>query len=241
VTRASIVIPNWNGAAHLPDCLDAVAELDYPAGLMEVVLNGIELRGADGRTAGVRAGLGVPAEAPLVGEIGRLCDVKGQRELIAAIARLPGVHAVLVGEDHAAGGGYRELLEREARSAGVADRVVFAGYRPDADAVLDELDVFVLPSWIEGLPLVALEAMAHGKPVVATAVGGTPEAVLDGETGLLVPPRDPERLAGAIERVLGDAELARRLGEAGRTRIAEHFSQQAMTRRVLEVYDELAS
>ena len=213
----------------------------YPARLMEVVPNGIDIATAGtNRHPGLREELGIPDGARLVGEIGRLCDVKGQRELIAALARLPGVHAVLVGDDLEAGGAYREALEREADRLGVRDRVVFAGYRPDADAILEELDLFVLPSWVEGLPLVVLEAMAHRKPVVATPVGGTPELVLDGETGLLVPPRDPERLAQAIKRVLADPELARRLGEAGYARVAERFTEEAMTRRVLEVYDEVS-
>ena len=101
--------------------------------------------------------------------------------------------------------------------------------------------MLVLPSWIEGMPLVVLDAMAHRKPVVATPVGGTPELVVDEETGLLVPPRDPERLAAAIGRVLADPELATRLGEAGRRRAAESFTIERMTRRVLEIYDEVAA
>ena len=81
--------------------------------------------------------------------------------------------------------------------------------------------------------------MAQAKPVVATAVGGTPEAVVDGETGLLVPPRDPPALARALERLLGDDDVRRRLGEAGRIRVEAHFAASAMTQRILEIYDEL--
>ena len=99
----------------------------------------------------------------------------------------------------------------------------FLGFRADAAAVLDQLDVLVLPSWIEGLPVIVLEAMAHAKPVIATPVGGTAELVADGETGLLVPPRDPERLAEAIRSLAADPELRRRLGarrpRAGRARV----------------------
>ena len=101
--------------------------------------------------------------------------------------------------------------------------------------------MLALPSWTEGLPLVVLEAMAHGKPVVATPVGGTPELVTDGETGLLVPPRDPQALAAALQRLLEDAELSRRLGEAGRRRVEERFSLDAMNRRVLQIYDEVVA
>jgi glycosyltransferase involved in cell wall biosynthesis len=106
--------------------------------------------------------------------------------------------------------------------------------------VLGALDVFVLPSWIEGMPITVLEAMAHRKPVVATPVGGTPELVVDGETGLLVPPRDPEALAEALRSLVADPKRARRLGEAGYARVAERFTVDRMTTRVLEVYDEVA-
>jgi glycosyltransferase involved in cell wall biosynthesis len=213
----------------------ALVAQGYPASHVEVVPNGVALPVGGG--AASRAG--VPDGVPLVGEVGRLCDVKGQRELIEALRLLPGVHAVLVGEDLETGGSYRALLEREARRLGVADRVVFAGYRRDAGAILEGIDVAVLPSWIEGMPLVVLEAMARRRPVVATAVGGTPEVVVDGETGLLVPPRDSTALAEAIRSLVADPALARRLGEAGYERVAGEFSVEAMTRRLLEIYDEV--
>jgi len=107
--------------------------------------------------------------------------------------------------------------------------------------VVAELDVLALPSWTEGLPLVVLEAMASARAVVATPVGGTPELVQDGETGLLVPPRDPEALAAALRRLLADADLRRRLGEAGERRVRAEFTLDAMCSRVLAIYDELAA
>ena len=119
------------------------------------------------------------------------------------------------------------------------DRVVFAGRRENAAALLAEVDVFALPSWTEGMPLVVLEAMAQRRPVVATPVGGTPEVVLDGETGLLIPPRDPDALAEALRRLLADNDLRRRMGDAGYERVRTRFSADAMTSRMLEVYDEV--
>jgi glycosyltransferase involved in cell wall biosynthesis len=211
----------------------------YPAGRIEVVYNGIDVDGP-GSANGLRAELGIPAAVPLVGEVGRLCDVKGQRELIQALARLPGVRAVLLGKDLEHEGAFQASLEREAERLGVRDRVVFAGHREDAASLVGELDLLVLPSWTEGLPGVVLEAMARSRAVVATPVGGTPEVVADGETGLLVPPRDPDALADAVSRLLADPELRRRMGEAGRRRVAEHFTAESMTRRVLEIYDEVA-
>jgi glycosyltransferase involved in cell wall biosynthesis len=214
------------------DTRRALVAQGYPAERMVVIHNGVAVP--------ANSGARHRGSEPRVGEIARLCDVKGQRELIAALRELPGVRAVLVGEDLEAGGAFRALLEREARKAGVGDRVELTGYSPDVGAVLDELDVVVLPSWIEGMPLVLLEAMAHRRPVVATPVGGTPEVVLDGETGLLVPPRDPGALAGAIRRLVDDPALAERMGEAGYRRVRERFSVEAMTRGVLELYDEVA-
>jgi glycosyltransferase involved in cell wall biosynthesis len=207
---------------------------------METVHNGIDLP-AQRNGGALRAELGIPEQAPLAGEIARLCDVKGQRELIRAASQVPELRVVLVGEDLEAGGAFRTGLEREAGELGVGDRVHFTGYRADAQELLDDLDVFVLPSWIEGLPLTVLEAMARGKPVVATPVGGTPELVVDGETGLLVPPRDAGALADALRSLAADPERAQALGAAGRARVAERFSSAAMTGRVLAVYDEVVS
>ena len=238
-----------NGSARLAARVLAVSDdtrrslvaQGYPPQLVEVVHNGIDA-GAEAARHGVglRAELGVPEDAVLIGEIARLCDVKGQRDLIEAAALVPGVHVALAGADLEQGGDYRAMLERLAGDRGVASRVHFLGFRDDAAAVLDQLDVLVLPSWIEGLPVIVLEAMAHAKPVIATPVGGTAELVADGETGLLVPPGDPERLAGAIRTLASDPELRGRLGPAGRERVERDFSETAMTRRVLEVYDAVA-
>jgi glycosyltransferase involved in cell wall biosynthesis len=220
---------------------DTLIEQGYPSRLVEVVHNGIDVNAQSSLHGnGLRSDLGVPEGTILVGEIARLCDVKGQRELIDATARVPEVHVVLIGDDLEQGGAYRTLLEDRARERGVADRVHLLGYRDDAGELLDQLDVLILPSWIEGLPGVVLEAMAHGKPVIATPVGGTAELVVDGESGLLVPPRDPDALADAIRSLVSDPERARKLGAAGRRRAEREFSEQAMTSRVLEVYDAVA-
>jgi glycosyltransferase involved in cell wall biosynthesis len=202
---------------------------------IEVVYNGVDLPPAPGTTV-------FPGEngRARIGEVARLCDVKGQRELIQALAELPDVELVLAGEDLEQGGAFRELLEREAERLGVRDRVELTGRRDDVPELLDGLDLYVLPSWTEGLPLTVLEAMARGRAVVATHVGGTPELVVDGETGLLVPARDPVALAAAIRALLADPERRRAMGEAGRRRVAERFSAAAMTDRMLAVYDEVA-
>jgi glycosyltransferase involved in cell wall biosynthesis len=225
------------------DTRRALERQGYPPASMETVHNGIEIPQPAG--SDLRDELGVPADAPLVGSVARLCDVKGQRELIDALALLADGSAdtrlLLVGDDLEAGGGYRRALEQRAEERGVRDRVLFTGHRGDVPSVLATLDVFVLPSWIEGLPMTVLEAMAHSRPVVATPVGGTAEAVADGETGLLVPPRDPQRLAEALHSLIADPDRARAMGEAGYRRVAEHFDARGMERRVLDVYDRLAA
>jgi glycosyltransferase involved in cell wall biosynthesis len=179
------------------------------------------------------------APGPIVLEVARLAEVKGQHVLLAALAGLDAT-AVLVGRDLEQGGAYERHLRREAERLGVADRVVFAGYREDVPLLLAGCDVFCLPSFLEGLPLVVLEAMAQGRPVVASDVGGTPELVADGETGILVPAGDSDALRRGLAGVLGDPERARRLGAAGRTRALSTFSAEAMTARILRIY-EIAS
>jgi len=209
----------------------ALERQGYPSRRMEVVHNGVEVEPAQPMRL---------ADGPTIVHVGRLAPVKGQRELIAALTLLENVNFVLDGRDLEQRGAYARELEGEAKRLGVRDRVVFAGHREDVLSLLAGCDVFALPSRVEGLPLVVLEAMAQARPVVATRVGGTPELVIDGETGILVPPGDVSGLARALGELLADPERARRLGEAGRARVLERFSAEAMTRRVLEVYDEIA-
>jgi glycosyltransferase involved in cell wall biosynthesis len=175
------------------------------------------------------------APRPTILQVARLAAVKGQHTLLRALVQLD-AHAVLVGRDLEHGGAYERELRGEAARLGVADRVVFAGPRDDVPALLAGCDVFCLPSSAEGLPIVVLEAMASACPVVASAVGGTPELVTDGVTGLLVPPEDADALAVALGSLLGDRGRARALGEAGRDRVRSEFSLQHSTARVLDLY-----
>jgi glycosyltransferase involved in cell wall biosynthesis len=184
--------------------------------------------------AELRAQLTRATERPIVLTLARLDKQKGHCYLLEAAARVPEAMFVLAGD-----GPERPALEAQARALGLSNRVIFLGYRDDVCDLLASCDVFVLPSLFEGLPLSVLEAMAAGKPVVATAIGGTDEAVVDGVTGLLVPPADSAALANAIRMVLSDPVLSQRLGAAGRARAHEQFSAEAMVRRISEIYDEL--
>jgi len=146
---------------------------------------------------------------------------------------LANVSVVLAGE-----GPERARLEQLAEKLGVSARVTFLGFRSDIPQLLACADVVVLPSLAEGLPLAVLEAMSAGTPLVATAIGGTDEAVTDGVTGLLVPPRDGNALAEAVERVLADPEKAQRRADAAAARVATEFGVERMVARVESVYDE---
>ena len=124
---------------------------------------------------------------------------------------------------------------------GLTDKLTFLGRVDNSAAFLAACDVVVVPSLSEGMPLVPMEAMALGKPVVATRVGGTPEVVLDGETGLLVPPGDGAALALAIDTLLRDDEARRRMGSAGRERADRHFSTETLVARYVELFTKVTS
>ena len=165
----------------------------------------------------------------------RLDPLKGHEFLFEAVARgLPEVRVVLAGD-----GRERKELESLASRLGIASRVTFLGFRDDLPVLMACADVVVLPSLAEGLPLAVLEAMALGAPLVATAIGGTDEAIADEVTGLLVPPRDSAALGAAVERVLTDPGDAARRAEAARDRVAAEFSADRMVERTQSVYEEL--
>lgn len=207
---------------------------------VRLVPNGVDLKRFAPRppSGAVRASLGVPPSAPVALSIGRHVPEKGYRHLVDAAARLerarPGVHWVLVGD-----GEGRGELEAQARRLGLASRVHFTGWRDDVADVLALADVFVLPSESEGFGRVLVEAMAMGRPVVATEVGGVPDVVVAGETGLLVRPTDPVALADAVQALLADPARAARLGAAGRARAESTFSLGAHVDAVERVYDEV--
>ena len=172
-------------------------------------------------------------DPPRVVSVGRLAAPKDALTLLRALTDVAPApfSALLVGD-----GPDRPELEASIRALGLEDTVTLAGSRSDVPALLAAADVFVLSSRSEGAPFSILEAMAAGLPVVASNVGGVGELVVDGETGLLVPPADPGRLADALRRVLGDAALRRRLGAAGRARARERFDLRALQDAHLELY-----
>ncbi|MFG0316186.1 MAG: glycosyltransferase family 4 protein [Planctomycetota bacterium JB042] len=208
---------------------------------VRIVPSGIDpsrLEGFD--PAPLREEFGIEGGTRVVGALGHFAWHKGFETLVDAAPllrdRVPRLRIFLVGD-----GELRDDLR--ARAGGLADdgTIVFPGFRPDAPAFLRLFDVLATPSVMEGLNTTNLDALALGRPVVASAVGGIPEAVIDGESGLLVPPEDPAALANAVARVLEDPDLAARLGAGGRRIVAERFTVDAMVEGNLRVYRELTA
>jgi glycosyltransferase involved in cell wall biosynthesis len=212
-----------------------VGELGVPAHKLAVVRNGIRVpplvRPAD---PALRAELVRDGPDYVIITPARLHEQKGHAFLLAAAAQIPDASFVLAGD-----GPCRVELEAQARDLGIAERCIFLGHRSDVPDLLAAADLFVLPSLYEGLPISVLEAMAAERPVVATAIGGTDEAVTHELTGLLVPPRDAAALASAIHRMRADPALAGRLASAGRERVERAFSSDVTARHVMRIYDEV--
>ncbi len=206
-----------------------------------IVPSGVDPERLSGITgAGVREELGIENRAPLVVNVAHLAWHKGQEFLVRASAllaeRVPDARVVIVGE-----GERRALLEREIRALHVEERVRLVGFRPDALRLVAAADVFVMPSVMEGLCTSILDALLLERPVVASRAGGMPEIVEDGSTGVIVPPRDPEALARAIERLLESKDEAARLARRGRDRVLREFTADAMVEGTLAVYRALAA
>lgn len=182
--------------------------------------------------------LGVPLDAPVFGIVARLSPEKLHHVLLDAMAllikRLPNAVLVIVGD-----GDLRADLEQQASEIDVTSSVFFLGERSDVHRLLQALDVFVLSSETEGLSLTLLEAAAAGLPIVATDVGGNSEVVVDGDTGILVEPNNPQTLAEAMECLALEPQRARSMGELGRQRVNELYSLDAMVKGYEAVYRDL--
>jgi glycosyltransferase involved in cell wall biosynthesis/peptidoglycan/xylan/chitin deacetylase (PgdA/CDA1 family) len=221
---------------------DLVRQEGLPRPRVVVVRNGIPLPAPEPeglrRAAALRDEWRSGRFETLVGTVGRLEVRKGLEVFLQAVAVLapshPTLRAVVVGEGPLGG-----RLENQARELGLGDRVLFTGRRDDVPEVLRALDVFALPSHTEGLSISLLEAAASGRPIVATDVGGNPEVVEDGMTGLLVPPGDPGAFAAGVARILtapgGGGELGARAAERVRTR----FSAEGMVGRIEDLYEDV--
>ncbi|MFZ5644401.1 MAG: glycosyltransferase family 4 protein [Bacillota bacterium] len=201
------------------------------------VYNGIETDIFMGKKDRVYAEsvLGIPSGKKIVGTVARLAPQKGVKFFIQAAAllaeKIDGLVFVVIGD-----GPLRHELEDEARKLKVADIIIFTGERKDVPGLMPGMDVFVLASVTEGLPLTILEAMVAGRPVVATRVGGIPEIIDEEVNGILVDPGDAMGLAAAVEAVLADKEKAERMGEYARSRVLGNFTACMMVNGIESVY-----
>lgn len=217
----------------------------YNRDKIKVIKNGIDLsRFARKNESGkLRQEFGLYPSAPVVVVLSRLSRIKGIGPFLEAAAlvtkRCEDARFLIVGDIND-DPGYTATLKRQAVRLGLGRRVIFAGFRLDVPEILSEATISVLPCETgEGLSNSILESMAVGLPVIATTVGGNPEIVADGRTGLLVPPGDPGALAQAISLLLADPDMARRFGAAGKQRVVEEFSLERMVRVTEKFYLDL--
>jgi glycosyltransferase involved in cell wall biosynthesis len=206
------------------------------------VHNGVELEDiekiAKEKREKVRQEFNINPAGKYVAIIARLDAEKGHKYLFQAIpliaGDIPELKLLVLGEGYA-----NAELKASAQAMGIADRVVFTGLRDDVPAIVSWMDVVVIPSLIEGFGLAAIEAMALAKPVIASRVGGIPEIVVDDETGMLVPPKEPVALARAIGKILQNRKLAEQMGQKGKQRVNEKFNSRLFVKKTLAVYENM--
>jgi glycosyltransferase involved in cell wall biosynthesis len=195
---------------------------------------------ADKSRAQVRRVLGIEEDSPLIGTAGRLVPIKGLDHLLKATtimqAEFPGVKVLIIGD-----GPERKNLESKASSLGINSKVIFTGQREDVYDLICAVDLFVLFSLSEGLPIVLLEALALDVPVVVSAVGGILEVITHLSTGLMVQPKDEQALAQACLSLLQNREQAKALAREGKRMVKEKFSAEIMAQKVFQLYEVLAA
>jgi len=221
------------------DIKDAIQNCtNLKADRIMVIHNGVDLGKYTGYTdiKSKKRELGLPPSVPIVGTVGELSPVKGHKYLLKAAAIVlkgsPHVKFLIVGDGH-----LRKNLESQCKELGIEQSVILLGFRNDVAELLKIMNIFTLTSISEGLSLAILEAMAAGKPVVATDVGGNSEIIVDDETGFLVPPRNPDAIASKIMLLLENEEIARDMGKRAQKRVEERFSLERMVKTYEELYE----
>jgi glycosyltransferase involved in cell wall biosynthesis len=226
---------------------DLIAELGLDANKVHTIHNSVDTDFFDPErklpeSVTLRERFGIPRDARIAGIAARMNPWKGQLELIGATgllrAQFPDLHIVILGSDVPE---IRAQLEQRAREAGISDRVHFGGFQKDVRPFLHEIDLFVHPSYREPFGLSIAEAMAMRKPVVACGTGGVPEIITHGADGLLVEERSAEAVASAMQTLLNDPELCRRLGNRGRETVRERFSPRRQCAAAAEQYASLVA
>lgn len=234
--RTDVILANSEAVKN--DCLKREKHI---RGKIRVIYNGIDLEKyrPDPVSPEMRKQLGVSTNDVVVGCVANLIHYKGHLEIVKAASMLcsefPELKFVFVGRD----GGMKKPVEEKREALGLEGKVVLAGSRVDIDRIIPSFDILLLASHEEGFSNVLLEGMACGKPIVATDVGGNAESVIDGETGLIVPTRNPEAMAKAIKKLLNSPQLRKKMGKAGRRRMEKHFSKERLIEDMDKFYSSL--
>lgn len=205
---------------------------------LAVVHNAVDLEEFDSFTSrsSIRKEFGIRDSEIVLVCIGRIEERKGQEYLVNAMKHVDNARLVIIGKKNEV---YFKKLKEITEEYGLSDRIIFTGHRKDIPSILREIDIMVMPTFTEGFSRVILEAMATGKPVIATDVGGTPEAVIDGVTGYIVPTRDSLALTNRINELVNDGKKREEMGRAGRTRVEEKFSMKDCIKKVEGIYSGL--
>lgn len=226
------------------ECTDYVRDSGARCQRFLTVFDGIDCTEfAPGGGPAVRAEFGIPTDAPVVGIVGHVQEWKGQHLVTEAVARaikqVPELRCLIVGGLHRAGGDYGETLRARIEDMGLSDRIIMTGERSDVPACLDAMDILIHSSITpEPFGRVMIEGMALSKPVIAPREGGPLEIVVDGETGLLVEPRDPGALADAIIALCSNPDTSRKMGQAGRERVDAVFDIRHHVAAIETLFDE---
>lgn len=219
---------------------EEMLRVGVPEEKIRVIYNGVDADrlNATGSSETLKKELGLEGTGRIVGTIGGLIEEKGYGYLLRAAKEIIGVEKgvkfLIVGD-----GPLNGQLRDMARGLGIEDSVIFTGYRKDVPDLLSVMDIYILPSVREGLPMVLLEAMAAGKPVIASRVGAVPKVVIDNESGVLITPSDVGGIKKAVLDLIRDEPRAKRLGLMGNIRLKEKFSSDVMAGEYMSVYGEL--
>jgi glycosyltransferase involved in cell wall biosynthesis len=211
---------------------------NIPPDKVAVIYNGVDLFDTEksGKAENLKKSLGINTDERVIGSISRLVKNKGLEDLLKAVSNLKGKEKLLIVGD----GPLRGKLTGLAMELGIQDRVVFTGHQKEVLPFLLAMDIFVMPSLSESMPFALMEAMAAGRAVISTDVGGVKELVKDGENGLLVPAGDPDKLCDAVSLLSSDIVKMAKLGIAAKKTIEEKFSIEAMMRKTEDFFDSVA-
>lgn len=242
-----LLLRNVSRIIAVSSAVESNLKRTFPEEKIVAVPNGIAMERFTGigreKAEAFRTSYGIPPAAKLVTSVGELKPLKGQEDFILAASEIakgdPEAHFLLIGKDNSAGSVFRKKLRRMARVLDLDDRVTFLDWVEDTGPMLAATDVFVSTSHTESFGLAILEALAAGRPVVATSTAGASELIEEGVSGLLAGIKEPLEVANAVRKVINDELLAERLGRAAQVRAVENFSLEKMIARTLSVYEDI--